>query len=262
MKNLLKFSLFAIIFAIFTFSCDKVTAPDQATGKDVHVGELAVSDVFTFTNSDTDDGGKSALADSACYSRKTVQNTDGTFTTTLTFSDSCTLSDGVVRSGEIIINWEYGWRVDSTKQATITFNEFSRDSNVISGKITIKLESRVLLKYSMTENGMKVTLSTGEEVTWSGTRTIQWSEGFITPRDRYDDVVTVNFTREGVNRNGESFIAEGKDLEITSTCDDGKMRITSGTIEITNITNNNSITTVEFNGCSDSFTVNGVEVNP
>ncbi|MBN2662626.1 MAG: hypothetical protein JXR68_03160 [Bacteroidales bacterium] len=262
MKNLFKLSLITAFFLLMLFSCDPITEPDQATGRDVHVGELAVSDVFTFTNGETDGGGKAFAEDTSCYQRETEQLGDGSFQTTLTFNNACTMSDGVVRSGQIIIDWEFGWRLDSTKIVVVTFNEFSRDGDVLSGTINIQLLSRINKEYQITENDMKILLSTQEEVTWSGTRTVKWDEGFLTPLDRYDDVKTVNFNKDGVNRNGEKFTSEGVNLVVSNTCDDGKTRIIAGKITITNNTNNNQQTTVEFNGCSDTFTINGIEITP
>lgn len=244
------------------FSCDSISEPDQATGRDVHVGELAVSDVFTFTNGETDGGEKAFAEDSTCYQREIEQLSNGSFKTTLTFDTTCTMSDGVVRGGQIIIEWQMGWRIDSTKIVNVTFNKFSRDGDVLSGTINIQLLSRLNKEYQITENDMKILLSSQEEVTWDGTRTVKWDEGFLTPLNRYDDVKTVNFNKEGVNRNGESFTSEGIDLVVSNTCDDGKTRIIAGKIVITNVTNNNQQTTVQFNGCTDTFTINGIEVTP
>ncbi|MEA3450917.1 MAG: hypothetical protein U9Q83_03330, partial [Bacteroidota bacterium] len=123
MKNLLKISFLAILMAIFTFGCQKTFDPDQATGNDVRVADLAVSDVFTFSNSETDQS-KSVLPDTNGFTKDIVENDDGTITTTLTFDPTFSFNDGVVRSGKIIITWQPYWRTDSTKQASATFDNF------------------------------------------------------------------------------------------------------------------------------------------
>jgi len=262
MKNLLKFSLALMLIAVFAISCDPIAEPDQATGRDVHIGELAVSDVFTFTNGETDGDEKALLDDDDCFEKETEVLGDGSFQTILTFDETCTMTDGVVRGGQIIINWKTGWRMDSTKIVTVTFNKFSRDGNVLSGTINIQLVSLLNKEFKITETDMKVLLTSQEEMTWSGTRTVVWTAGYLTPKVKTDDVKTINFVKDGVNRNGEKYNAEGIDLIVSGTCDDGKTRITGGKFIITNITNNNQVTTVEFSGCSDTFTVNGIEVTP
>lgn len=261
MKKLFKLSLVAFLIAVLSFGCDKLSEPDKATGRDVHLGELAVSDVFTFTDSETDGGKKYAKYDTTCFDVDVIQNEDSSFTTTITFVDSCDIGDGVMRSGQIIITWQAGWRLDTSKQVTVTFNDFSRDGNTISGNLVITRTDDAINSYQVTENNMKILLSSSEEVTWSGVRNVEWKKGFLTVLDRTDNVKMINFEREGVNRNGEEFTAEGIDLKLSNECDDHKPRIVDGVIEINNLTLDQE-TTVEFNGCSDTFIINGVEVNP
>ena len=261
MKKLFKLSLVAFLIAILSFGCDKLSEPDEATGRDVHLGELAVSDVFTFTDGETGGDKKDAKYDTTCVDKETEQNQDGSFTTTLTFTDSCDIGDGVVRSGQIIITWEAGWRGDTTKQVTVTFNDFSRDGNTLSGNLVIQRTDDAINRYQVAENNMKIVLKSSEEITWTGVRNVEWKEGFLTIMNKDDNVKMITFNREGVNRNGEEFTAEGIDLKVSNKCDDHKTRIVDGVIEINNLTLDQE-TTVEFNGCSDSFIINGVEVNP
>ena len=264
MKNLFKITLVSAILALVAFGCKKPVQPDQATTNDVRTAELAQSDVFTFSQQ-ADDG--KAFSDDSCFTRETVENNDGSFTTTFTFNSNCTFSDGVVRSGQIIINWTPGWRLDSTKHATVTFNNFTRDSVVVSGTVTLQYTGGSYTAnnppvFSMTEEDMTIKFADGKTASWSGTRTVEWSEGFDTRFDRSDDVKKVNFHREGVNRNGEKYTANGTDLLIKNSCGTTrKSRVVSGTIVITK---GDQTTTVDFgNGdCDDTFTItqNGVTI--
>lgn len=264
MKTLLKFTLLSAILALLAFGCKKPVQPDQATTNDVRTAELAQSDVFTFSQQ-ANGNGKAFSKDSSCYNIDIDDNGDGSFTTTFTFDSSCNYPDGVVRSGQIIINWTPGWRFDSTEHATVSFNNYTRDSVVLSGTITIKFKSFSLdssLTYSMTEDKMNLKFPDGKTTSWSGTRTVEWTYGFKTRFDRTDDVRKVNFHRDGINRNGEKYTADGSDLLIKNSCGDShKSHIVSGIIVIKK---GDQTTTVDFgNGdCDGTFTItqNGVTI--
>lgn len=261
MKNLLKFSLFIIAIAIFAFSCDKLTTVDQATAKDSHLGELATSDVFLFSNGETD-GSKSLFIDSTgydtCFTATAIQNNDGTITKTLTFN-GCNIGDGVTRSGQIIITYTPKWRVTLNSTVTVEFKNYVRGTqgDTINGTNTLKLTSLRPITIEMTAQNMVIKFSTGEEFKWEGTRTIQWLSGFATPRYRLDDSLAVNFVSEGYNRKGEHFTDTGTDL-ILSNCN-GAMKISSGTEIINNIDLNKTLTVI-FNGCG-SYTINGIQIS-
>ncbi len=264
MKTLFKLTLVSVILALVAFGCKKPAQPDQATTNDVRTAELAQSDVFTFSQQ-TDGNDKAFSKDSSCYDVDIDENNDGSFTTTFTFDSSCTFSDGVVRSGQIIITWFPGWRFDTTKHTTVTFNNYTRDSIKLSGTVTISFTGGSLdatLSYTMTEENMNITFADGKTTSWRGTRTVEWTAGFRTILDRDDDVKKVNFHREGINRNGEAYTADGTDLLIKNSCGDTrKSRVVSGTIVIKK---GDQTTTVDFgNGdCDDTFTItqNGVTV--
>ena len=256
MKKIFKLTLVSAILALIAFGCQKPVQPDQATTNDVRTAELAQSDVFTF--SQQADNGKAFNEDTSCYTKKTVENEDGSFTTTFTFNSSCTFHDGVVRSGQIIINWQRGWRLDSSKKATISFNKYSRDSIILSGNVTIQFKgfsSDSSLTYLMKEDKMSLNLADGKTASWDGTRTVEWVEGYKTRFDRSDDVRKVNFHREGINRNDEKYTADGNNLLIKNNCGDTrKSRIVSGTIVIKK---GEHTTTIDFgNGnCDNTFTI-------
>lgn len=260
MKSFIKIFFVTAIVAIFAFSCGKQFDPDQVTGNDVRVADLAVSDVFTFSNRETDQG-KSAFTSAVGYSKKVVDNGDGTSTTTLTFDPTFAFNDGIVRSGKIMITWQAGWRTDSTKKASVNFDNFSRDGNVLSGLVKFQLLSPDEPKYIFVEDNMSLTFKTSEKITWEGTRTVEWKAGFDTYSDRTDNVTKVNFTKSGVNRTGIAYTTTGVDLIMDNQCGQGKTKITAGTI--TN--EKNGVTTIFNFGdgqCDDTFTItqNGITI--
>lgn len=259
MKTSIKLlALIALVFS-FVFSCKKPVEPDQATTNDVRNAELAQSDVFTFTQGNTDNG-KSFTDDSSCVSVDVIKNADGSYTTTITFDSTCAFEDEVIRSGQIIINWTPGWRMDSTKSVSITFNDFARNRIVLNGDVSISFVKGSFIdsippKYKMVETNMSIQYPDGKTSSWSGNRTVEWLQGFLTPRFRFDDIRLVNFHREGINRNGESFVADGNDLLIKNSCGNTRrQRVVSGTIVINK---GDVTTTVDFgNGdCDDTFTI-------
>lgn len=258
MKNLIKFSFLAVIVSIFAISCEPTPNPDQATGKDVRHADLAISDVFAFSTGETG-GGKAFSSDSALYDVETVINPDTSRTTTITFDGVSTFEDGSIRGGQIIINWEFGWFLDSTKTTTVTFNDFSRDGNVVSGELELRFLKGSIAggtkpTHEVVEKNMKLVYATGETTTWEGTRTVKWESGIATIRDRTDDVKLVDLFKDGTNRNGEHYIAEGTSLRIDNTCE-GKAKMTSGTFTITK--DDGTETLVDFGDgeCDDIFTV-------
>jgi len=258
MKTIKLFVLLGLLFGI-VYSCKKPIEPDQATTNDVRNAELAQSDVFTFTQGNTDNG-KAFTEDSGCINVSTVLNDDSSYTTTITFDSTCAFDDNVTRSGQIIITWEPGWRIDSTKSCSISFNDFTRDSVTLNGKVTMKFlkgsfVDKIPPKYRMDETDMSLQYADGKNSTWSGWRTVEWKQGFLTRRYRFDDVRVINFHRDGVNVNGESYTVDGNDLVLDNSCGTTKKtRTVSGTIVIVK---GETTTTVDFGDgtCDDTFTI-------
>ena len=261
MKNFIKLFAFIAILAIFVWNCEKPTQPDQATGRDVKNADLAVSDIFTFSNGETDEGGKAFLdsADDKCYTVELDTNDDGTFTTTIEF-DGTECSDGVVRAGKIIITWMPGWRINTGKYATVTFDNFTRDGNSIDGNLKIYREDLTSISYKMEENDMSFTYADGKKVTWSGWRSVEFIAGFASHQDKTDDIKIVNFERSGTNSNGEDFTANGENLTLNATCG-SDTKITKGTITIIK---GDVTTVVDFGDgeCDNTYTItqNGTSI--
>ena len=258
MINSFKIFFILFLFSVLSWACTKPIQPDQATGQDVRAADLAVSDVFTFSANQTGTS-KSSFADSLGFSKEVRKNDDGTITTILSFNPSYHFADAVVRSGEIIINWQLGWRLDSTKQAFVSFKKFSRNADTLCGDLKIQLISAKPTidnppVFKIVEDNMQLSLANDEKTTWNGIRTIEWLNGFDTKSNRNDDVKKINFSKEGINRNGIAFTALGKDLIYDNQCGKGKKKITAGTITITK---QDTKTVFRFGDgqCDNSFTI-------
>ena len=263
-------SILSIIFilSMFLISCEEEGTfdPDTVTAEDNARAEGVFGDIFALTSNNTSEegGGKALLGDSTdCFDVDIVIDTvAGTRTMTLTFDEAgCDLGDGVIRKGQIIAVYEPNWFSGAGKTVTTTFNEFSRDNNVVNGTIEIVFLRLDGLKpvHKITATDMSITLEDGKTIAWSGERTIKWLNGFLTRRNRKDDILEINSEITGTNRNGEAYTSLGVNVVKDYTCE-YKMPV-SGTI---NITKGTDIMSVDFgNGdcdCEYVLTQNGVSV--
>jgi hypothetical protein len=259
------------MFLMLSYSCNKPFNPDTSTAQDNARAQGSVIDVFGIVTSNADEGGggKAYVADStACYDINFAIDTVTNVRSLIITFDSlgCDLGDGVIRKGQIIASISGPWFTVGSVM-TITFNNFSRDGNILSGTITSTHESPVLTNgsltptYSLTSTNMGLTYSDGKTVSWNDNVDIVWLEGYLTILNRSDDKLQMNSVGNGINRNGEAFVTTGTDLIKIGTCEG----IVSGTLQITKGVDN---LTIDFgNGeCDGSVTVtqNGtsVTVNP
>lgn len=226
-KTTLLFAILTVFLGLFLNSCQKKFTPDNATGEDNTQADNAVADVFFFAHQETS-GDKaliSADSNNNCYKvTTTIDSVNKTRTTTIEFDSCDVFGNGVVRNGKIIINWQLGWMFDTSKTVTVTFDKFSRNNHTVDGKLYIKFtreedeNGKMHPIFSIKEQGMSLTFPDGKTVTWDGQRTVKWYAGFNTPRIRNDNAVEVNYTRNGVNRNGESFTAIAENVYIDKSC--------------------------------------------
>lgn len=266
MKKLFKMSFFIALVSIAVLGCnDKDFTPDRATGKDVTLADLAVSDVFTFTTSVTSGGGKATSDFDDCYDLD-INVTEGI--TTITFKENAEFPDGIKRSGKIIINWHPGWLTDSTKSVSVSFDKFKRDGNQLEGKISFMFTSagnviEAITKpgYKFIEENMILTLADNKGmVKWSGVTNIKWDNGFSTILNRFDDEFLLDVVKNGVNRNGEEYKVASTNVKIISSCGNvaeavsGKSVISKGSNQI--------IINYGDGQCDNSYTItqNGVTI--
>lgn len=267
MKNLSKLLILLAILSISLFSCKKDTV-DQATSDDVRVADLAVSDVFTYTSSEANTKKDDSDEEDGMTVNTSFNTGSASWTTTITF-DNYTPTDGVTRNGQIQIVWKAGWFWDSTKTVTVTFNNFSRDSVILSGELLINhylsvTDSVGTPKNRIEENNMKLTFPDGAIVTWDGWRTIEWKSGWITQNIFSDNMFEINWHKEGVNRLGDAFSGDGAGLIQDMSCN--KRGFTAGIITI--LKGNGDTFTINFGdgSCDGTYTIisgdNTIEVTP
>jgi len=233
MKNYLKLIFITAVLSFSLFSCKKTTN-NEATAKDVRVADLAVSDVFTYSSSETDNS-KSFESTDGMTVNTTIDVDSLSWITTITF-DNCLPADGILRNGSIIIKWEIGWFWDSTKTTTVTFDNFSRDSMSISGELQIKHSSSIkdgLIVYPenrIEEKNMVLSFPDKSTFKWNGWKTVVWKSGWLTMTERAKIVYEINWHKEGTNRLGETFTGDGNNLILDMGCN--MLGFTSGTINI------------------------------
>lgn len=256
MKNIINTSILLILLSVSLFSCKKTTL-DEATTKDVRVADLAVSDVFTYTTTETDN-------------TKSVEKVDGmtvdvifdeqseSWITTITFENFLP-ADGVLRNGSIIIKWQNGWFWDSTKTTIVTFNNFSRDSMSINGELqirhTVSIEDGLIVRPGnrIDEKNMVLTYPDKSTVKWNGWRTIEWKSGWLTMLDKTDNVYEINWNKEGTNSLGETFTGEGNDLILDMGCN--FQSFTAGTINIVKADKNEFSIDYGDGDCDGTYTI-------
>ena len=115
-----------------------------------------------------------------CVTRTIVEN-GNMMTVTLDFEENCTLPNGHVLNGQIILTYEKGDDAN-TKTITKTFNEFSFNNVTIEGV-------NVILRTKSNENGNPQSIKTidvlhtwadGETISKKGTKTREWIQGYQT----------------------------------------------------------------------------------
>lgn len=227
-----------LVFGLLFVSCEEGTEfdPDSDTAEDNARADGVFGDVFMFgaNNTSGDDGGKALLDE--CFT-VTTDTLDGMVTLKLTFDEAgCDLGDGIIRKGAIIYTFMPNWFQDEGKVVTTTFENFSRDDYVVDGEVKIvfaKLEG-IHPTHTIIATGMKLTSPEGQTVSWSGTRTVKWLNGFLTRRDKTDDKLEINSEITGTNRNGESYTTIGALIVKDFSCQyklpiSGIMTINKGT---------------------------------
>ena len=228
--------IFSIFSMLFLFSCQKgdVTDDDINTAESAATADNAEADGFFFAQSSTDKNKAYVLDDSSdiasCYSVSTIINTDGSFTTTLTFNGEACPTDEVVREGTIKITWYLGWQTKFIdKPLTIEYINFKRNNKTVNGTVTVTfnsadtvyvelLDSTMVVPSFTFKSNMSITFEDGTEFTWEGTRTVKYLRGFYTPFIWRDNILQVDANRTGVNRKGEHYTAVSSGIIWKADC--------------------------------------------
>lgn len=152
---------------------------------------------------------------------------------------TCTSLDGKVRSGKIIVTYT-GHYKDAGSTHTITTNNYYVNGKKVIVHKTVTNEgmnSSGQYWYSVTVND-SIVLGTDSIISWTGSRTRTWLEGYSTPT-RSDDVYLIGGTTTVTRANGHVFvhsISATDPLKVALSCsyiEDGTVTITSSSTSFT-----------------------------
>ncbi|MDF1546592.1 MAG: hypothetical protein P1P88_02145 [Bacteroidales bacterium] len=225
------YKIFALLFSLglFFVACDDVSLDqpeiDDEITQDNMAASKTVGDVFGAVNDGRNGGGKSA---GSC---PVVDYNFETWTLTLTYDETCPFSDGIVRTGVITAVFDNAEWVEGTK-VTITFDNFTRNGNSISGTIQATNQG-----YDDMQNHIFKVESIGDlTMTFSDSKTLTWNfvnyltmTGGSNTIDKADETWKSNGTSSGTARNGKTFTRVETDLLTSLDCS----RFVGGTIKLT-----------------------------
>jgi hypothetical protein len=153
----------------------------------------------------------------------------------------CICADYKNRRGEIIVTYT-GHYKDSGSTHTITYNNYFVNDNQVMGSKTVQnmgTNGSGQVYYTVTVNDSMV-IGTDSVITWTGSRTRTWLEGYSTP-ERSDDVYQVTGTTTLKRANGHTFTLDiTSPLYIALSCpyiESGIINITGSTLAVTRTLN-------------------------
>ena len=218
-KNLFYIILSVVAISLVVISCQKeaVKTPEVIAAEDDANADIMFDAVFTEVENATASmedaiyGGNLKSAEIETCKTITVDIPGDSIvwpkTITVDFGDGCPAPNGRVRKGKIII--EVSNKVSSpTYTRTITFENFYIDGFQIEGTKTIAkagLSDNSNPLFTITLVNGKITSPEGKFVTREFTHTREWIEGYLTPRNRFDDEYNITGNASGVDRNGVNY---------------------------------------------------------
>jgi hypothetical protein len=138
-------------------------------------------------------------------------NDSSQFTVTIDFGDSCLCKDGVYRSGQIIGDFQGGYRQEgSTLEIALQNYQYNFQYSVEGTKTVVNEgnDSTGNYIYRTTVSGATITNdSTGNTITWNGNYLTERTQGDST-LNPLDDVYRTTGSASGVNVSGDDFTAE------------------------------------------------------
>ncbi len=151
---------------------------------------------------------------------------------TIDFGDTnCLCNDGRYRRGKILVSFTGRYRKPGTVITTTFDNYYVNDNQVEGTKVVTNngFNDKGNMSWTITVNAI-ITLANGEgTISWKSQRTREWTEGYATRRDRWDNVFMITGKSEGQRANGLKWSRViTKPLEIKLAC----RFIVSGTMEI------------------------------
>jgi hypothetical protein len=150
---------------------------------------------------------------------------------TIDFGTSCTGTDGVIRSGQILVHLTKCY-IDSGSVTTVTFNNYYVNGNKITGTEIITNEGKNTAGHPVFEvqvqNGNLYSIS--GVTTYNSVQQREWISGYNTLLDPMDDVYLITGTASGVTTDGTAYtVTITSPLQVALNC----AWIESGTLDIT-----------------------------
>lgn len=261
--------------AIFTFTaCHKMAGKDDFQTEETAVGNenATVEKTYDDVQSIADEAGTSGnLANmrvtgasilGGCAS-VSLDTTVTPHTLTIDFgTTNCLCQDGNYRRGQILVSFSGRYR-DSASSHTITFNNYFKNDNQVTGSKTVTNMGHNASGqpyFDISVNGSIILANNAGTISASHTRTRTWTAGYNTPQWN-DDVFEVTGSGSITRANNKTF-----NMNITSplvmalNC----KWIEQGTIQVVNTSNNKTRTLDYGNGTCDAlatYTVNGTVYN-
>jgi hypothetical protein len=209
-KNLFLISLlFSIPFFFVACNKDEAPTPDEmevTTSEDI----LTAQDLIQDTEEEIDYELESRDPEDPCPI-VTIEPNDGTFPRTVTIdygTEGCEGWNGRIRKGIIQVVVSDTMKNEGASR-TVTFIGFSVDDVQIAGVKTLTntgLNAEGQPTFTRTVEGASLTFPNGDVAEWDATQTLTLIEGFGTPQ-RFDDVMQIEGSSSGINRNGQAYTA-------------------------------------------------------
>lgn len=172
----------------------------------------------------------------------TIDSSTSPIKMTLDYGVATICDDAKIRSGKIFVTWTGRYR-DPQSVINITFENFKQENPILAKSFTIdNISSKTITNNGRNASGQlnwtisvnaKITIQTGQNITWISNRSRTWLAGEGTPSWN-DDKYEVKGTTSGTNRNGKSYVCnirEGNPLLVDLNCN--LRRITKGIIDLT-----------------------------
>lgn len=194
---------------------DKKTSPPANTAKSATDNALA-ENIYNNVKDWSDEAMagatlKSVLTDTVYMGTCVLATLDtiaSAWVLTIDFGPSnCECKDGKFRRGKIFATFTGPYWYPGTV-ITYTFDDYFVDDNQVLGTkiVTNKgLNTSNHPWWETTENGSVIKANNGGTITWISTRQLEWTEGFDTPFEWWNDVYQLTGEAHGVNSAGANY---------------------------------------------------------
>ncbi len=244
MKKLVFLLPFLAGMIFFLGSCDKTNNPapdneftavqDDALAKSIFNNTTNIADeayALSSVNLKSAEATENRIFLSSCAT-VTLDTSVYPRVLTIDFGDSnCLCNDGRYRRGKIIVSFTGRYWKPGTVRTT-TFENYYVDDNQVEGTKVVTnngFNDKGHMNWTITVNAM-ITLAKGEgTISWKSQRNREMTAGFLTHKDRWDNIFMITGKSEGQRANGIKWSRTiTKPLEVKLAC----RFIVSGTMKI------------------------------